>query len=95
MKWSELESIHFRQQHAIGPYIVDFCAVKEKLVIELDGSQHFNREAYDRERTRFLNSKGYKVIRIWNNDVMNEIDGVIQMIQDEIGKNKPSPTSPK
>ncbi len=91
LKLGELELIHFRQQHAIGPYIVDFCTVKEKLVIELDGSQHIDQEDYDIERTIFLSSKGYKVIRIWNNDVMNNIDGVIQTILDEIVKNRSSP----
>jgi len=56
------------------------CAIKEKLIIELDGSQHLEQEEYDIERTKDLVSQGYKVIRFWNNQVMNDIDGVIRAI---------------
>ena len=75
-----LEGVHFRNQHAIGKYVVDFCAPRKKLIIELDGSQHMEQERYDRERTEYLESKGYKVIRFWNNDVMNDIENVIRAI---------------
>ena len=75
-----IEDVHFRKQHAIGNYIVDFCAPRKKLIIELDGSQHLEQEEYDVERTAFLKSKGYRVLRFWNNDVMNDIDGVIRAI---------------
>ena len=75
-----LEGVHFRNQHAIGNYVVDFCVLRQKLIIELDGSQHLEQEDYDRERTEYLESKGYKVVRFWNNDVMNDMDGVIRAI---------------
>ena len=75
-----LEGVHFRNQHAIGNYVVDFCAPRKKLIIELDGSQHIDQEGYDKERTEYLESKGYKVIRFWNNDVMNDIESVIRAI---------------
>ena len=75
-----LEGVHFRNQHAIGNYVVDFCAPRKKLIIELDGSQHIEQEEYDKERTKYLESKGYTVIRFWNTDVMNDIDGVIRAI---------------
>ena len=82
--------VHFRNQHAIGNYIVDFCAPRRKLVIALDGSQHLEQEEYDKERTKYLESLGYKVIRFWNNDVTNNIDGVIFAIihamEDEASK---------
>jgi very-short-patch-repair endonuclease len=66
--WSRLRShrmggIHFRRQHAIGNYIVDFCARRRKLIIELDGSQHLQQEEYDVERTKYLESLGYRVMR--------------------------------
>jgi very-short-patch-repair endonuclease len=79
-----LEGVHFRNQHAIGNYVVDFCAPRKKLIIELDGSQHLEQEGYDAERTRYLESKGYKLIRFWNNDVMKDIDSVIRAIMDAI-----------
>jgi very-short-patch-repair endonuclease len=82
--WSRLRNdqlgINFRRQHAIGNYIPDFCSPKAKLVIELDGSQHSEQEEYDIERTRYLESQGYTVIRFWNNQVMNDMDGVIRAI---------------
>ncbi|HEX2995588.1 MAG TPA: endonuclease domain-containing protein [Anaerolineales bacterium] len=75
-----LNGVHFRNQHAIGKYVVDFCAPRRKVIIELDGSQHLDQEEYDKERTRCLEAQGYKVIRFWNNDVMNNIEGVILSI---------------
>ena len=75
-----MKDIHFRNQHAIGNYVVDFCAPRRKLIIELDGSQHLEQEEYDEERTRYLESQGYKVIRFWNNDVIKDIDNVILAI---------------
>ena len=57
------DGLRFRRQHAIGPYITDFCAPRKKLIIELDGSQHLEQVAYDEERTKYLESCGYKVIR--------------------------------
>jgi very-short-patch-repair endonuclease len=79
-----LSGIGFRRQHAIGNYIVDFCAPREKLVIELDGSQHLGLEEYDNERTVFLESKGYRVLRFWNNDVVNNIEDVATAILDAL-----------
>jgi len=73
--WSRIRNdqlgVTFRRQHAVGNYILDFCSPKAKLIIELDGSQHLEQEEYDEERTKYLESLGYKVIRFWNNDVTN------------------------
>ncbi len=76
--------VHFRKQHAIGHYIVDFCAPRKKLIIELDGSQHLEQQEYDKERTAFLESKGYRVLRFWNNEVMNDIETVLGVIWDTL-----------
>ena len=81
LRGDKLNGVNFRRQHAIGNFIVDFVSVKKKLVIELDGSQHLEQAEYDIERTRSLESQGYKVIRFWNNDVMNDINGVIRVIE--------------
>ena len=72
--------VHFRNQHAIGKYVVDFCAPRRKLIIELDGSQHLDQKAYDEERTRYLEVRGYKVLRFWNREVMDHIDEVLNVI---------------
>lgn len=73
-------NVHFRRQHAIGNYIVDFCAPQMKLIIEVDGDPHNKQKEYDTERTRFLESKGYMVLRFWNNDIMNNLASVISTI---------------
>lgn len=82
--------VNFRRQHAVGNYIPDFVCIQKKLIIELDGSQHLEQEEYDEERTKYLNSLGYKVIRFWNNDVIKNMDGVILAIlhamEDEASK---------
>ena len=81
LRGDKLNGINFRRQHAIGNYIVDFCSIKKKIIIELDGSQHLEQEEYDMQRTEFLKSRGYKVLRFWNNEVLKDIDGVIRAIQ--------------
>ena len=72
--------VHFRNQHAIGNYIVDFCAPRRKLIIELDGSQHLDQAEYDEERTKYLEARGYRVLRFWNNDVMDNTEAVLKVI---------------
>lgn len=72
-----------RRQHSIGKYIVDFYCPKKKLIIELDGWQHKeeSQERYDQERSKFLEEKRFKVIRFWNNDINNNLDGVVMEIE--------------
>jgi len=72
--------VNFRRQHAIGNYIPDFVCIEKKLIIELDGSQHLEQQEYDEERTKYLNSISYKIIRFWNSEVMKNTDGVIAAI---------------
>jgi very-short-patch-repair endonuclease len=78
--------VSFRRQHAIGPYIADFCCIKKKLIIELDGSQHLEQTEYDNARTAFLAAQGYRVVRFWNNEVQSDLNGVIRRIQLELEK---------
>ena len=82
--WSRIRNdqlgVTFRRQHAVGNYIPDFCSPKAKLIIELDGSQHLEQEAYDQARTKYFASLGYNVIRFWNNDVMNRTEEVLLTI---------------
>ena len=76
----QMSDVHFRNQHAIGNYIVDFCAPRKKLIIELDGSQHLEQKEYDEERTKYLEARGYRVLRFWNNEIMNNTEGVVKVI---------------
>ena len=75
-------SIRFSRQKVLGKYIADFYSAEAKLVIELDGSQHYEEEGCnkDGERTEFLESYGLKVIRIPNNEVMHNFSGVCEYI---------------
>jgi very-short-patch-repair endonuclease len=73
---------HFRRQATIGPYFADFACHTSRLVIEVDGSGHGEPDkiAADQERTEFLNAEGYRVLRFWNNDVLDDIDAVMEAI---------------
>lgn len=77
----QVDGNKFRRQHAIGPFIADFCCVQKRLVIEVDGGQHVDQADYDADRTSFLEGLGYRVLRFWNNDVEQNIDGVIEVIR--------------
>ena len=85
--WAELRGfksggMHFRRQAPFNRYIVDFVCHSHKLIIELDGSQHGEESAaaYDEERTGYLNSRGYRVVRFWNWEVRKERARVVDLI---------------
>ncbi|MDR1360773.1 MAG: DUF559 domain-containing protein [Rickettsiales bacterium] len=81
--------VKFRRQQRIGPYFVDFICFELKLIIELDGFQHFTDEAikYDNERTDFITAQGYKLIRIPNALVNHHIDGLMNCLREVINGN--------
>jgi adenine-specific DNA-methyltransferase len=87
-----MHGLHFRRQGVIGPYYVDFLCNSIKLVIELDGGQHSEREAYDERRTRYLEERGYRVLRYWNHDVLLRISSVLEDIAFQSAPPQPSPT---
>jgi very-short-patch-repair endonuclease len=76
-----VQGTHFRRQVHLGHYIVDFASHNARLIIEVDGGQHDEQSGRDADRTRFLESQGYRVLRFWNNDILRNIDGVLQEIQ--------------
>lgn len=84
--------LKFRRQYPIGKYIADFVCKEEKIIIEVDGGQHnFEKNILnDNERTQYLESKGYKVIRFWNNDIDENLEGVFSKLK-EIIIDEPSP----
>lgn len=87
LRKNQFYGFKFLRQYPIEPYIVDFICREKKIIIEIDGGQHNQPDdiEYDIERTNFLNSRGYKVIRFWNNDIDNNIDGVYKILQREFG----------
>jgi very-short-patch-repair endonuclease len=82
----------FKRQKPIGRYIVDFICVERQLIIELDGGQHAEQLAYDRQRDAWLRSKGYTVLRFWNNEVMQQLEGVLEQIR--LTLTAPAPPAP-
>jgi len=85
----------FRRQQPIGRYIVDFACFEKRIVIELDGGQHAENIKQDKMRDDFLKSEGFRVLRIWNNELFEDIDGVLETIMNECDISpspQPSPT---
>src|SRR5579883_871395 len=84
----------FRRQHPIGRRIADFACPARKLVIELDGGQHADRMAADEQRSVELARHGYRVIRFWNNEILDNLDGVLEAIRQALEAPPPHPASP-
>ncbi len=84
--------LKFRRQEPIGPFIVDFFCLKQNLIVEVDGGQHETAQDRDAARTAWLEARGYRVIRFWNNEVIGNVEGVLETIVRAAGETKsPSP----
>ena len=86
IRLKQLGGFRFRRQQPIGTYIVDFFCPEASLIIEIDGGQHDASAGRDALRTRWLEERGYKVVRFWNNEVLENIDGVLSVILAELGQ---------
>ncbi|MBJ6123110.1 endonuclease domain-containing protein [Sphingomonas mollis] len=86
----KVAGIRFNRQVPIGPFICDFVSRGARLVIEVDGGQHDWRADEDARRTRYLEAQGFRVIRFWNNDVLERLDGVVVTIERAL-VDRPSP----
>ena len=86
----QFENSKFRRQEPIGKYIVDFVSMERELIIELDGGQHNQqpKQEKDETRTKWLESRGFRVIRFWNNDVLLNIEGVVSRILETINNSE-------
>ena len=84
LKNRRFHNLKFKRQSPIGNYIVDFLCIDNKVIIEIDGGQHNENDnkLLDEIRTEYLKSKGYKVIRFWNNEIYENIDGVLLKLED-------------
>ena len=89
-----MEGAKFRRQQPIGPFIADFVCQERRLIIEADGGQHAESSTDDR-RTAFLESKGYRVLRFWNNDILQNLDGVAQIIAATLTGPHPAQAAPE
>jgi very-short-patch-repair endonuclease len=81
----QLSDCKFVRQEPIGPYFVDFVCRERKLVIEVDGGQHAESRA-DKGRDAVLKALGYRIVRVWNNDVLANMGGVLQMLREELDR---------
>jgi very-short-patch-repair endonuclease len=93
LRRQQLERYRFRRQHPMGPFVVDFFCPEAKLIIEVDGGQHAESAA-DEHRTRWLEARGYRVVRFWNNDVLANTEGVLLKILEALRAGSPSLPSP-
>jgi len=88
--WSALRSrraakLKVRRRYPIGPYVVDFACLDHRVVVELDDDSHVGRADYDRKRQSYIESAGYRVLRVGNDDVLNDLDAVITVILQACG----------
>jgi very-short-patch-repair endonuclease len=84
LRGRRLQGFKFRRQHPLGPYILDFACIEHRLVIEADGGQHADCE-HDRRRTGWLEARGWRVVRFWNNEILANTDGVLDAILRALG----------
>ncbi|MDO8813242.1 MAG: endonuclease domain-containing protein [Gallionella sp.] len=89
----QINACKFRRQHPFGDFILDFVCLERKLVIEVDGGQH-NESEQDQIRDQMLEDAGFRVMRFWNNQVLNELDAVVDAIWLELERLDPSPPNP-
>jgi very-short-patch-repair endonuclease len=87
--WHQLRAhrfmgLKFKRQKPIGHYIVDFICIEHQLIIEVDGGQHVDQMEYDNERTAWLKSQGFTVLRFWNPEVLQEMDSVLEQIRQAV-----------
>ena len=84
LRRKQLDGHRFRRQVPIGPYIVDFLCLSARFVVEVDGGQHATEAHRDAKRTAWLESQGFRVGRLWNNDVLGNTDAVVEAIRDAL-----------
>ena len=80
----QLDGVKFRRQQPLGPYIVDFVSLERQIVVEVDGGHHGEEAGgkTDAERTAWLQNRGYRVLRFWNNEVLLNTEGVLDRIME-------------
>ena len=90
-----MAGLKFRRQVPLGPYVVDFFCLSVSLVVEVDGGQHgvADGRSQDARRTRWLEAQGYRVMRFWNNEVSDNLEGVLAVILEAATRDDPSPSS--
>src|SRR6185437_3847555 len=94
LRGRRLAGFKFRRQMWIGPFIADFCCMEARVVVEVDGALHGETAGRDRVRTEVLGGEGYRVLRFWNSEVLEDLDGVLTAMRAELLARVPSPSRP-
>jgi very-short-patch-repair endonuclease len=81
LKAKQLDGLKFRRQEQVGRFIADFVCYEKGVIVEADGGQHTLEKEKDEERTKWLNSQGFTVLRFWNNEILTNIEGVMEVIR--------------
>jgi len=90
----QIHGLKFRRQHPVGKFILDFACIEAKLIIEVDGGQHNEMQIQDNQRTAWLEAQGWKVLRFWNNEVLQNIEGVLVEVLNALALDKSDVTPP-
>ncbi len=80
LRHRQLDGYKFRRQQPLGSYIADFVCLEARLIVEVDGGQHVSQMVYDSERTAWLESQNFRVLRFWNDEVLQQIESVVAVI---------------
>jgi very-short-patch-repair endonuclease len=94
LRHRQLGGHKFRRQVSLGPYIADLVCLERRLIVELDGGQHAEREEEDARRTQWLEGQGFTVIRFWNHEALQEWDAIEQAIWEHLAGRTPHPNPP-
>jgi very-short-patch-repair endonuclease len=94
LRRKQMSEFKFRRQHPFGDYIIDFVCLEAKLAIEVDGGQHNLHQEEDATRTKYLERSGFRVLRFWNNEVLNDIESVTAVIWRVLQELTPPPSQP-
>jgi very-short-patch-repair endonuclease len=95
LRAKQIDGFKFRRQEQIGRFIADFVCYETKIIIEADGGQHATEKQKDDERTAWLNSQGFTVLRFWNNEILTNIEGVLEVIRNACCPPPPQPSPTK
>ena len=94
LRGRQIEDCKFRRQHPYADFILDFVCLERQTVVELDGSQHAGANDSDAARTLVLESDGFTVLRFWNNEVFENIEGVLEAIRQCLEQHGATPSPP-
>ena len=95
LRQRQIAGYRFRRQMPMGSYIVDFICLERRLIIEIDGSQHQEQQVYDARRDQWLAEQEFQVLRFWNNEVLNQTEGVLMRILEVLERTPPTPALPR